>query len=255
MRRSKAVVLHQCTTPLSILEKLSGPRGGPNCALPPCRWGDPAAIPAKAGIGSGLSDFGPATALGPRRGNKGRSLASGGRGPGRASGAHRHTRHDSVAERRLIGARQIAPGAKAPPSRRRGSRRATNALLPVSDTGTRMSEKAKSHAFEPFFTTNTTGRGSGPGLPMVYGFAENGAGTCRSTASSGNHRHALPAAGQGRADLRRQARYAPRRSAGTRSPLVSRTMQMSGARARLPERATKCRRTPRRRRPWPSSMQ
>jgi CheY-like chemotaxis protein len=43
------------------------------------------------------------------------------------------------------------------------------ALLAVTDTGVGMDARAKAHLFEPFYTTKDFGRGTGLGLPMVFG--------------------------------------------------------------------------------------
>jgi CheY-like chemotaxis protein len=51
--------------------------------------------------------------------------------------------------------------------------------LVVRDEGTGMDEATLRRATEPFFTTKGAGRGSGLGLPMVQGFAQQSGGTLR----------------------------------------------------------------------------
>src|SRR6185437_8675712 len=46
----------------------------------------------------------------------------------------------------------------------------------VSDTGTGMSPDTMARAFEPFYTTKETGKGSGLGLSQVYGFVTQSGG-------------------------------------------------------------------------------
>ena len=48
--------------------------------------------------------------------------------------------------------------------------------ISVADTGHGMSPEVQSHIFEPFFTTKGISKGSGLGLPQVYGFVQQSAG-------------------------------------------------------------------------------
>ena len=51
--------------------------------------------------------------------------------------------------------------------------------ISVADTGQGMSADTKARAFEPFFTTKDISKGSGLGLPQVYGFTQQSAGRVR----------------------------------------------------------------------------
>jgi PAS domain S-box-containing protein len=57
--------------------------------------------------------------------------------------------------------------------------------LTVSDTGTGMDSATLSHAMEPFFTTKGPGKGTGLGLPMVHGLAEQSGGRLNLQSSVG----------------------------------------------------------------------
>lgn len=59
--------------------------------------------------------------------------------------------------------------------------------IAATDTGTGMTSEVLRHAFEPFFSTKESGKGTGLGLPMVYGFVQQ----------SGGHVHIHSEPGQG----------------------------------------------------------
>ena len=49
----------------------------------------------------------------------------------------------------------------------------------VTDTGTGMPPDVVARAFDPFFTTKPIGMGTGLGLSMIYGFAQQSGGQVR----------------------------------------------------------------------------
>ena len=55
----------------------------------------------------------------------------------------------------------------------------TYVVLAVSDTGIGMSQATIDKAFDPFFTTKPIGQGTGLGLSMIYGFAQQSGGHVR----------------------------------------------------------------------------
>ena len=59
-------------------------------------------------------------------------------------------------------------------------------MLEVSDNGSGMTPQVLAKAFDPFFTTKPIGQGTGLGLSMIYGFAQQSGGHVTITSESGN---------------------------------------------------------------------
>src|SRR3569832_638330 len=66
-----------------------------------------------------------------------------------------------------------------------GLREGNYVCVALTDTGTGMDEETLQRAMEPFFTTKGVGKGTGLGLPMVHGMAEQSGGTLLLKSSPG----------------------------------------------------------------------
>ena len=105
-----------------------------------------------------------------------------------------------------------------PPGNATGSvRPGVYACISVSDTGVGMDERTRSRIFEPFFTTKELGKGTGLGMPIVYGIVKqhNGFIDIRSELNAGTTISIyIPLAKQQSTDPEEAASSAPPRGSG-----------------------------------------
>jgi PAS domain S-box-containing protein len=95
--------------------------------------------------------------------------------------------------------------------------------LSVTDTGEGMNAQTLARATEPFFTTKGVGKGTGLGLPMAHGVAEQSGGRLVLKSEQGHGTTAelwLPCAPKGAADAELAVPSAPRINTGIRPRVV-----------------------------------
>ena len=109
-----------------------------------------------------------------------------------------------------------------------------------ADTGRGMPPEVLARVFEPFFTTKDVGKGSGLGLPQVYGFAQQSGGrvTIDSEVGVGHDRDAAAAALV--AAIRSSASRPPTHQ---RVPVRSQAMAHAAARCCWSKTTVRCRRS------------
>ena len=144
------------------------------------------------------------------------------------------TRHTTYAETGAPQAGSLQPGTP-------------SVLMSVSDTGHGMDAATLERIFEPFFTTRAPGRGTGLGLPMVYGIVTQTGGAIHVDSTPGRGTSfriylppAPPAASGPGADVRADHAHEPRRILVVEDEravrqLMERVLTRAGYRVRVAE--------------------